>query len=197
MVNYYVNWLEKKGSFIEVEPLEFLGMVLNHKYPRRYNYNDKKYYCERYLVQSGDNTFEARFRIDEKDYIKPTREEIGWGYTKISEAIRDDVPNYHIDSINYVLSGDKSIYTPYEGKKHENFHLKIKNKKEAILRKILRKLIKKTESKIFIKGLKSRLFFQTNPCYKTKRKFRKFKKEFPTYDYIINEWVKHEVSNYS
>lgn len=189
MVKYYANWLEQKGRILEVEPLEFIGMVLNHKYPRLFHYNNKEYYGEKYKVKYEGEVFEAIFRIKKEDYISPTKEDFGWNYTLISKAIKDDKPNYHIDSLDYFLDGSVNIYAPYVGKKYENFHLILREKKQKELNKKLRKLIRETKNDIFLKGLTVRLHFQTNPCYKNMKKFKKFRKEFPEYNTIINNWL--------
>lgn len=108
----YKNWLAENGQPVIVELVSFEGVVktTNKTTTRVYLKDGKKYVAEIWKDINGNKYIvKEEYNPDEHDY-RDDNGEVGWSYTKRSDALFDDHTNPLIDDIKYFKNTDVPLY---------------------------------------------------------------------------------------
>lgn len=134
----YKKWVTEVGDCMELDLTTYVGVVKNGKSVRKVEHKGIMYVGEIWEDKDG-NEYIVRAIYD--DVMHEVDNDVGWNYTKLSEALRDDLPNSHVDDIQYILNGKTDLYENWQ-KIYPNHHLEEFAVKHEITKHFLKKLIK-------------------------------------------------------
>jgi len=95
MITHYKNWLSKQGTTQKVQRLEFLGFAKDETGIKPVTFKSKEgnlYLCALYRCRNKEGEIEnLKFRVEYEP--SSTENDVGWGYTKPIDALKDTVPD--------------------------------------------------------------------------------------------------------
>lgn len=174
IVEYYPNWIARKGNAINVELIDFIDYEKRSSgHVRIVTKDDKKYIGEVWLCRVNGENISLVFRQDyDPDDIYTENSEVGWDFNK--SPIRDDLANPIVDSFEEVRRG-------FITSNRINVDLIDEQKRTDCVDFELKQIIK--DKNIWppelVKTAQVRLDFRTRTSMRTYRSWQAYKLKYP------------------